>query len=44
MKPVNERSMQYGSDLEVVSALLEGVGPEEVIEDVLGTAGAEAPL
>jgi hypothetical protein len=33
--------MQYGSDLEAVSALLQDVGPEEVIEDVLG---AEAPL
>jgi len=44
VKPENERSMQYGSDLEAVSALIEDVGPEEVIEDVLGTFGAEAPL
>lgn len=44
VKPEKERSMQYGSDLEAVSALLEGVGPEEVIEDVLSTSGAEAPL
>jgi hypothetical protein len=36
--------MQYGSDLEAVSAYLEGIGPEEVIEDVLGTSGAETPL
>ena len=36
--------MQYGSDLEAVSALVEGVGPEEVIDDVLGSSGAEAPL
>jgi len=36
--------MQYGSHLETVTALLEGVGPEDVIEDVLGTSGAEAPL
>lgn len=36
--------MQWGSDLEAVTALLEGVGPEEVIEDVLGNSGAEAPL
>jgi hypothetical protein len=36
--------MQYGSDLEAVTTLLEGVGPEEVIEDVLGASGAEAPL
>jgi hypothetical protein len=37
-----ERSMQWGSDLEAVSTLLEGVGPEEVIEDVLGST--EVPL
>lgn len=36
--------MQYGSDLEAVAALVEDVGPEEVIEDVLGASGAEAPL
>ena len=31
-----ERSMQWGSELAAVEALLDGVGPEEVIEDVLG--------
>ncbi|GAP89123.1 putative ATPase associated with various cellular activities aaa_3 protein [Rosellinia necatrix] len=31
-----ERSMQWGSDLAVVKALLEDVQPEDVIEDVLG--------
>jgi hypothetical protein len=36
--------MQWGSDLEAVVALLEGVGPEEVIEDVLGSTGVEVPL
>lgn len=36
--------MQYGSDPEAVAALLECVGPEDVIEDVLGTLGPEAPL
>lgn len=36
--------MQWGSDLAAVEALLEGVGPEEVIEDVLGSTGAEVPL
>ncbi|EHK99979.1 hypothetical protein M7I_4062 [Glarea lozoyensis 74030] len=44
VKPERERSMQWGSDVDAVSALLEGVGPEDVIEDVLGTAGPEVPL
>ncbi|KAI6785076.1 uncharacterized protein J7T54_008170 [Emericellopsis cladophorae] len=34
-KPENERSMQWGSKLGAVEAILDGVGPEEVIEDVL---------
>lgn len=34
--PERERSMQWGSELAAVEAMLEGVGPEEVIEDVLG--------
>jgi len=33
--PRDERSMQWGSDLAAVKVLLDGVGPEEVIEDVL---------
>ncbi|PNY27715.1 Uncharacterized protein TCAP_02339 [Tolypocladium capitatum] len=33
--PEKERSMQWGSKLEAVEAMLEDVGPEEVIEDVL---------
>jgi hypothetical protein len=36
--------MQWGSDVDAVAALLEGVGPEDVIEDVLGTSGPEVPL
>ncbi|KAI0120125.1 hypothetical protein GGR51DRAFT_496427 [Nemania sp. FL0031] len=32
-----ERSMQWGSDLAAVRALLEDVQPEDVVEDVLGT-------
>jgi len=36
--------MQWGSDVDAVAALLEGIGPEEVIEDVLGSSGAEVPL
>ncbi|QSZ35555.1 hypothetical protein DSL72_008425 [Monilinia vaccinii-corymbosi] len=39
-----ERSMQWGSDLEAIRELLDGIGPEDVLEDVLGSAGAEAPL
>ena len=34
--------MQYGSDLEAVAANLEGVRPEDVIEDVL--LQVETPL
>lgn len=40
--PENERSMQYGSDLAAVTALLKGVTAEQVIEDVL--VAVEAPL
>lgn len=34
-----ERSVQWGGDLGAIEALLEGVGPEEVIDDVLGMVG-----
>ncbi|KAI1767498.1 hypothetical protein GGR53DRAFT_113577 [Hypoxylon sp. FL1150] len=34
--PERERSMQWGSSRAAVEALLENVGPEDVIEDVLG--------
>lgn len=40
--PENERSMQYGSDLAAVTALLKGVTAEQVIEEVL--VAVEAPL
>lgn len=40
--PENERSMQYGSDLKAVSALLEDITAADVIEDVL--EAVEAPL
>jgi len=36
VEPAHERSVQWGSKIEAVEALLEGVGPEDVIEDVLG--------
>jgi len=35
--PERERSVQWGSRTEAVEALLDGVGPEDIIEDVLGT-------
>jgi hypothetical protein len=44
VSPEKERSMQWGSDMEAVAALLDGIGAENVIDEVLGTAGAEAPL
>jgi hypothetical protein len=44
VKPEEERSMQWGSDLDAVTTLLEDIGPEDVIEDILGSSGAETPL
>ncbi|KAM0434113.1 hypothetical protein ACHAPT_004058 [Fusarium lateritium] len=38
--PEKERSMQWGSKVEAVEALLEDIGPEDVIEDVLGMVTA----
>ncbi|KAL9941889.1 hypothetical protein D7B24_002904 [Verticillium nonalfalfae] len=35
VEPGQERSMQWGSELEAVEALLEDIGPEEVMEEVL---------
>jgi hypothetical protein len=40
--PENERSMQWGSSLEAVQAVLEGVTVEDVIEEVLESV--EVPL
>ncbi|MCJ1430242.1 hypothetical protein MMC29_008159 [Sticta canariensis] len=40
--PENERSMQYGSDLAAITALLKGVTAEQVVEEVL--VAVEAPL
>lgn len=39
-RPDDERSVQWGSNVRAVEALLEGVGPEEVIEDVLAMVAA----
>ncbi|KAL2048159.1 hypothetical protein N7G274_000070 [Stereocaulon virgatum] len=38
----NDRSMQYGSDLAAVASILDGLRPEDVIDDVLQQV--EAPL
>ncbi|KAK3359969.1 hypothetical protein B0T25DRAFT_534334 [Lasiosphaeria hispida] len=40
VRPERERSMQWGSELAAVEAILDGVGPEDVIEDVLGMVAA----
>jgi MoxR-like ATPase len=40
VNPEKERSMQWGSDVDAVANLLEGIRAEDVIEDVLGSAGA----
>ena len=37
VKPEDERSMQYGSDLAAVEEYLKGLTPVDVIEDVLRT-------
>lgn len=41
-KPENERSMQWGSSLEAVKAVLEGVTVDDIIEEVLQSV--EVPL
>jgi hypothetical protein len=38
--PEKERSMQWGSELTAVEAILDGLGPEDVIEDVLSLVAA----
>lgn len=40
VEPSKERSMQWGSDLAAIERLLEGWGPEDVVEDVLQLVGA----
>jgi hypothetical protein len=40
--PERERSMQWGSDIDAVTAALDAVGPDVVIDDVLGMV--EVPL
>jgi MoxR-like ATPase len=38
--PEHERSIQWGSKRDAVALVLEGIGPEEVVEDVLETVPA----
>lgn len=38
--PEEERSMQWGSKREAVEAMLKGIGPDDVIEDVLKSVTA----
>ncbi|TDZ29733.1 hypothetical protein C8035_v004245 [Colletotrichum spinosum] len=38
--PRQERSMQWGSQLEAIESILEGISPEDVIEDVLSMVAA----
>lgn len=40
VEPARERSMQWGSELDAIQRLLEGWGPEEVLEEVLGMVAA----
>ena len=40
--PENERSMQYGSDLAMITAALEGYTTDQVIEEVLTEVDAPA--
>jgi hypothetical protein len=40
VKAEYERSIQWGSHSKTIKALLAGVGPEEVIEDVINTVTA----
>lgn len=40
VEPARERSMQWGSELVAIQRLLEGWGPEDVVEEVLGMVAA----
>jgi hypothetical protein len=35
VQPEKERSIQWGSDLKAVENFLDGIGPEDIIEEVL---------
>ncbi|KAK3937652.1 hypothetical protein QBC46DRAFT_392073 [Diplogelasinospora grovesii] len=38
--PEKERSVQWGSEVQAIETILEGIGPEEVIDDVLSMVAA----
>lgn len=40
----NERSLQWGSDNAAVETVLQGIGPDDIIEDVVNKSGIEALL
>jgi hypothetical protein len=40
--PETERSMQWGSDYKTVVTMLEGITPDEIVDEVLSTV--EVPL
>lgn len=40
VEPAKERSMQWGSELVAIERLLDGWGPEDVVEEVLGMVAA----
>ena len=42
--PENERSMQWGSDIRAVEAVLQGIEPDDIIEDVINKSGLVALL
>lgn len=44
IEPEDDRSLQWGSDIDAVTEVLDGVCVEDVLEDVLGLAGPEVPL
>ena len=44
MRPENERSLQWGSDIRAVEAVLQGIRPDDIIEDVVNRSGLEALL
>ena len=41
-EPQQERSMQYGSELEAAAAYLEGYTPDRIVEEVLAEVDAPA--
>jgi hypothetical protein len=42
VEPAKERSLQWGSEPDVIAEVLDGIGPSDVIEEVLSMV--EVPL